>query len=108
MSILANTLASFAPAAGSTLSFAAATVVPSAVQSTAGLDTYLVSNSGAAVVQLGIGTTAGTAATNAASVATCIPLLPGTTQVLTLGRNLWFTGYATSSSTVYVTAGAGI
>jgi hypothetical protein len=108
MSSLANTLPSFAPLAGSTLSFAAATVVPSPVQSTAGLDTYLVSNSGAAVVQLGIGTTSGAASTNAASVATCIPLLPGTTQVLTLGRNLWFTGYSASTGTVYVTAGAGI
>lgn len=108
MSILANTLASFAPAANGTISFIASVIVPSAVQSTAGLDTFLVSNSGSQVVQLGVGTTAAAAATNAASVATCIPLLPGTTQVLTLNRNSWFTGYASASSTVYITAGAGL
>jgi len=112
MSAIGNSPFAFSPAtiniAGSTLSFTAATSVPSAVQSTAGQDTYLVSNSGSSVVQLGVASTQAAASTNASTLANSIPLLPGTTQVLVLGRNQWFTGYSASAAVVYVTPGSGI
>lgn len=99
----------FAPVSAATITFTAATVVPTAVQSTAGVDQYLVTNtSSTTVVQLGYGTTAGAAQTNANTAGSFIVLLPNTTQVFQLSKNLYFSGYAASNSAVYITPGYGM
>jgi len=60
---------------------------------------------------MGYGTTNAIAYASAVTITTtgnAIPLLPGTVQVLTLQPNLFFTGVAAASSSVYVTPGEGI
>jgi hypothetical protein len=98
----------FSPSQGATITFTAAAVIPAAVQSVAGLGLYLVQNASPNLILLGWGTSAAAAQTAAGLVATALPILPYTTQALTLDRNLWFTGSATSSSVCYITAGFGL
>jgi len=98
----------FAPLSGSTISFTANVSLPAAVQSTANLGLYMIQNASAQVVLLGWGASAAAAATAAGTLATSLPILPYTTQVITLDRNLWFTGSASSASLIYITAGFGI
>jgi hypothetical protein len=105
----------FAPL-GATVSFTAATPTPpTAVQAPIG-DTsgtsagqYRIVNDSIVTVFLGVGATSAAAIANASAVATSIPLLAGTCEVLRLGPNAFFTGKSASdTAVVYVTPGQGI
>lgn len=98
----------FFPLAGSTISFTANVALPSPVQSTAGLGLYLIQNASAQVVLVGWGISSAAATTAAGSLATSLPILPYTTQIIAVERNAWFTGSASSASLMYITAGYGI
>ena len=98
---------------GNTVTFLAASSAPAPVQgvsSTGGANQYLVQNSGAFIVMLGVGSTAALATTNSANVTStglAIPLLPYTTQVFSLIPGAFFTGYCAATSQVYITPGDG-
>ena len=105
----------FAPL-GATVSFTAATPTPpTAVQAPIG-DTsgtsagqYRIVNDSTVTVFLGVGATSTAAIANASAVATSIPLLAGTCEVLRFGPNAFFTGKSASGTgVVYVTQGQGI
>lgn len=97
---------------GNTVTFTADTVAPAAVQaasSTLGGNQYRVINAGTNIVFLGYGTDAATAASNAGNVATSLPLLAGTDEILSFVPNAYFTGItAGGSSVIYVTPGDGL
>ena len=99
---------------GNTVTFVAFSTAPSSIQATGGslgATQYLIQNSGFSTVFLGYGTSNATAYANAVTITTTgnsVPILPGTIQVLTLQPNLYFTGVATSNSSVFVTPGEGM
>ena len=97
---------------GNTVTFTAATVAPTAVQATSttlGGNQYRVINSGSVLVFLGYGTDAATAQTNAANVATSLPLLAGTDEILSFVPNAYFSGVtASGNAVIYVSAGDGL
>ena len=97
---------------GNTVTFTAATTAPTAVQaesSTLGGNQYRIINNGSVTVFLGYGASAAEAANNAANVATSVPLLPSTDEILSFQPNAYFTGKTASSTAVcYVTAGDGL
>lgn len=105
---------------GETVVVAAAAVAPAGVQAPAlakfGIQSagqYRIVNSSANTVFLGVGSTAALAASNAvAPVAgtpsSAIALLPGAVEILSFGEEAFFSGLASSASTVYVTQGAGV
>jgi hypothetical protein len=72
---------------------------------------YRVINSGTVTAFLGFGAnaTAATAGANTpnTSLSNCIPLLPGTDEILTFTGNAYFTANASSSTTLYITPGDG-
>ncbi len=88
------------------------TVAPTAVQATSttlGGNQYRVINSGSVLVFLGYGTDAATAQTNAANVATSLPLLAGTDEILSFVPNAYFSGVtASGNAVIYVSAGDGL
>lgn len=98
---------------GNTVTFTASTSPPTPVQavsSTLGGNQYRILNAGLVTVFLGVGTTAALATDNAAAVTStggALPLLPGTDEIITFVPNAYFTGYASSSSVVYITPGDG-
>ena len=98
---------------GNTVVFTAASSAPTPVQaasSTTAANQYLVQNSGAFIVMLGVGSTAALATTNSANVTStglAIPLLPYTTQVFSFIPGAYFTGYCAATSQVYITPGDG-
>ena len=60
-------------------------------------------------VFLGVGATSVAAIANAGAVATSIPLLPGTDEVLRFSPDAFFTGKSASgAATVYITPGQGL
>jgi hypothetical protein len=104
----------FAPL-GATVSFTAATPTPPAgVQAPIGdaagtsAGQYRIVNDSVVTVYLG-GATSAAAIANASAVATSIPVLAGTCEVLRFGPNVFFTGKSASgTAVVYVTPGQGI
>jgi hypothetical protein len=103
----------FAPR-GNTITFTAVTPTPpTAVQvgDTLGVSKgeYRITNDSAVTVFLGVGATSAEAISNASAVATSIPLLAGTCEILTFGVSSFFTGKSASgTATVYVTPGQGL
>jgi hypothetical protein len=97
---------------GNTVTFIADTVAPTAVQAvstTLGGNQYRIINAGTNIVFLGYGTSAAIAASNAANVATSLPLLAGTDEILSFVPNAYFTGLTVGgSSVIYVTPGDGL
>ena len=100
---------------GNTVTFTANTAAPPAVQAIGvgpSASAYEILNAGNVVVFLGTGNTAvlaNTAAVVASNSQPCIPLLPGTDKVLTLGPNAFFTGItASGTALVYITPGEGL
>jgi len=97
---------------GNTVTFIADTVAPTAVQAastTLGGNQYRLINAGTNIVFLGYGTSAAIASSNAANVATSLPLLAGTDEILSFVPNAYFTGLTVGgSSVIYVTPGDGL
>ena len=107
--------APFSPC-GNTVVISATTTATTPVQvtsSTLGGNQYRVINSGAVVVILGYGQTSAQA-TSGAVVPTstqnyCLPLLPGTDEIITFVPNAYFSANATTSTaTLYITPGDGL
>jgi hypothetical protein len=100
----------FAPL-GDTITFAAATPTPpTALQAPVHPTTNTsAGNDSTVTVFLGVGSTSADAIANAGAVATSIPLLPGTDEVLRFSPDAFFTGKSTSgTATVYITPGQGL
>jgi hypothetical protein len=97
---------------GNIVTFIADTVAPAAVQAastTLGGNQYRIINAGTNIVFLGYGTSAATAAANAGNVATSLPLLAGTDEILSFVPNAYFTGLTVGgSSVIYVSPGDGL
>lgn len=99
---------------GNTIVITATTPAPAAVQAvstTLGGNQYRIINSGSITAFLGFGANATIAATGAntptGTVANCLPLLPGTDEVLTFIPNAFFSANASSSTVIYITPGDG-
>jgi len=99
---------------GNTIVITATTPAPAAVQaisSTLGGNQYRILNTGTVTAFLGFGANATIAATGAntptGTVANCLPLLPGTDEILTFIPNAYFSANATSSTVIYITPGDG-
>jgi hypothetical protein len=105
----------FAPL-GNTITFAAATpTAPTALQAPVHPTTntsagqYRIINDSTVTVFLGVGPTSAAAIANAGAVATSVPLLPGTDEVLRFSPDAFFTGKSASgTATVYITPGQGL
>lgn len=97
---------------GNTVTFTAASTAPGAVQAeskTLGGNQYRIINTGTVTVFLGYATSASDAANNAANVATSLPLLPSTDEILSFVPNAYFTGKTVSgTAVVYITPGDGL
>lgn len=101
---------------GNTITFLANTVSPTAVQALSNNVTsycqYRIFNSGGSLVFLGIGANSTIANNNANVVSTtgnCIPILPGSLEVISFPCNAYFTGMTSSgNSQIYVTPGYGV
>lgn len=97
---------------GNTVTFTADTSAPTAVQAvstTLGGNQYRLINAGTSIVFLGYGTDAATAAANAGNVATSLPLLAGTDEILSFVPNAYFTGKTVSGNAViYISPGDGL
>lgn len=99
---------------GNTIVITATTPAPAAVQAvslTLGGNQYRIINSGSVTAFLGFGANATIAATGAntptGTVANCLPLLPGTDEILTFIPNAYFSANASSSTVIYITPGDG-
>jgi hypothetical protein len=99
---------------GNTIVITATTPAPAAVQArslTLGGNQYRILNTGTVTAFLGFGATATIAATGAntptGTVVNCLPLLPGTDEILTFIPNAYFSANATSSTVIYITPGDG-
>ena len=99
---------------GNTIVITATTPAPTAVQAvstTLGGNQYRIINSGSITAFLGFGANATIAATGAntptGTVANCLPLLPGTDEILTFIPNAFFSANASSSTVIYITPGDG-
>jgi hypothetical protein len=99
---------------GNTIVITATTPAPAAVQaisSTLGGNQYRILNTGTVTAFLGFGATATIAATGAntptGTVVNCLPLLPGTDEILTFVPNAYFSANASSSTVIYITPGDG-
>jgi len=106
--------APFSPC-GNTVVISATTTASTPAQvpsSTLGGNQYRIINSGAVTVILGYGQTAALASSGAVVPTTtqnnCLPLLPGTDEIITFAPNAYFSANATSSNaTIYITPGDG-
>jgi hypothetical protein len=106
--------APFAPC-GNTVAIAVTTTASAPVQvlsNTLGGNQYRIINSGTVTVILGYGMTSAQAASGAFTPATtqnnCLPLLPGTDEIITFVPNAYFSGNATTgTATLYITPGDG-
>jgi len=107
--------APFSPC-GNTVVISATTTASSAVQvpsSTLGGNQYRIINSGSVVVILGYGPTSALANAGAATIpsstqANCLPLLPGTDEIITFAPNAYFSANCTTgTATLYITPGDG-
>ncbi len=114
-----NSQIAFAPL-GNTVVVAAASSAPTGVQALVngrldaqGTGQYRIINSSANLVFLGVGPTAAIATANAVAPVAGTPtdaivLLPNSVHILRFGRDSFFSGLASSSSTVYIVQGEGI
>jgi len=114
-----NSQIAFAPL-GETVVVAATTTAPTGVQALVtnrndALSTgqYRIVNSSANFVFLGVGSTAAIATANAVaptagSPTAAIVLVPNTAVILRFARESFFSGLASSASTVYIVQGEGI
>jgi hypothetical protein len=103
---------------GNTVTFLANTAAPAAVQANHNYATfpsycqYRIFNSGSNLIFLGYGASATIANNNAtvvSSTANCIPVLPGTLEIVSLPSNTYLTAITSSgNSQVYVTPGNGV
>jgi len=107
--------APFSPC-GNTVVISATTTATSPVQvpsSTLGGNQYRIINSGTITVILGYGANSALAAAGAATIPTtsqsnCLPLLPGTDEIITFVPNAYFSANATTgTATLYITPGDG-
>jgi len=101
-------------ATGNTVIITAANPSPTPVQVTSysgGSNQYRILNTGTVVAFLGYGgnATTATAGANAPnpSLGNCIPLLPGTDEIITFQPNAYFTANASTSCVLYLTPGDG-
>lgn len=99
---------------GNTVIITAQNPAPTPVQLisySAAASQYRVINSGTTIAFLGYGNNASTATAGAntpnTSLSNCIPLLPGTDEVLTFVPNAYFTANASTSTVLYITPGDG-
>jgi hypothetical protein len=114
-----NSQIAFAPM-GETVVVAAASSAPTGVQALveARFDAqstgqYRIINSSSNIVFLGVGSTAALATANAVAPiagdpSPAIVLVPGAVEVLRFTREAYFSGLATSASTVYIVQGEGM
>lgn len=100
---------------GTTVSFTAASTVPTSAQAKSATGKqnsfqYRIVNSGTELVLLGVGAADDAAKSAAASIAAgAIPLVPGAVEVLGFPAGSYFTGKtASGTSVVYVTPGEGL
>lgn len=101
---------------GLTVSFTAASVVPTSAQAVSTAATtrpayeYRVVNAGTETVLLGVGVDDTAAKAAAASIAAgAVPILPGAVEILGFPAGSYFTGKtASGTSVVYVTPGVGL
>ena len=106
--------APFSPC-GNTVVISATTTATTPVQvisATLGGNQYRIINSGAVTVILGYGQTSALASSGAVVPTTtqsnCLPLLPGTDEIITFVPNAYFSVNATTSTaTIYITPGDG-
>jgi hypothetical protein len=101
-------------ATGNTVIITAANPSPTPVQVTSysgGSNQYRILNTGTVVAFLGYGSNAATATAGAntpnTSLSNCIPLLPGTDEIITFQPNAYFTANASTSTVLYLTPGDG-
>jgi hypothetical protein len=114
-----NSQIAFAPQ-GETAVVAAAVVAPAGVQAgvyekfdAQATGQYRVVNSGSVTVFLGVGVSAAEATANAVAPVSgnpspAIPIAPGAVEILRFNKDAYFSGLATSATTVYITPGQGI
>ena len=103
---------------GNTIAIAATTAASTPVQVqtlfSPGSNRFRIINSGLVIVFLSFGNTAAEATTNCVipipgTPQNCIPLLPGTDEILTFVPNAYFTGITGSSTAaIYITPGDGL
>jgi len=106
--------APFSPC-GNTVIITATTTAPAPVQvpsATLGGNQYRIINSGSVTVILGYGQTSALASSGAvvptSTQSNCLPLLPGTDEIITFVPNAYFTANATTANaTIYITPGDG-
>ena len=99
---------------GNTVVITAANPAPSAVQvsgSNGGSNQYRIVNAGSTLAFMGYGANASIAQSSANQITStqnnCLVMLPGATEVLTFTGAAYFSANATSSTTLYITAGDG-
>jgi hypothetical protein len=114
-----NSQIAFAPL-GQTVVIPAAASAPTGVQALVngrldaqGTGQYRIINSSTNTVFLGVGTTAAIATANAVAPVAGTPsaaivLAPGAVEILRFARTSFFSGLASSASTVYIVQGEGI
>ncbi len=105
---------------GPTVAITAASSAPTGVQAlvtqmsrNAAVGHFRIINTGNVTVHLGVGSTAASAAANAVAAtsgtpAAGIPLVPGAVEVLRFAPNLFFSGFASENTTLYITPGQGL
>jgi len=106
--------APFSPC-GNTVVISATTTATTPVQvpsSTLGGNQYRIINSGSVTVILGYGQTSALASSGAvvptSTQSNCLPLLPGTDEIITFVPNAYFSANATTgTATLYITPGDG-
>lgn len=114
-----NSQIAFSPL-GNTIAVAAAASAPAGIQAPVftkfdpqNAGQYRFVNGGVTTVFIGTGATAAEAAANAVapvggSPTAAIPLLPGAVEIIRFNKDTFFSGYAASGTTVYITPGQGI
>lgn len=115
-----NSTMAFVPL-GNTVAITAASSAPTGVQAeiasgksvTFGTCQYRIINTGNVTVWLGVGASAATAATAAAEAtsgnpAAGIPLVPGAVEVIRFDEGVYFSGKASTNTTIYITPGQGL
>jgi hypothetical protein len=103
---------------GNTIAISASNIASTPVQIqnvfAPGSNRFRVINSGTVIVFLSFGDTAAAATTNCVipvpgTPRNCIPLLPGTDEILTFTQNIYFATITSSgTATVYITPGNGM
>jgi hypothetical protein len=99
---------------GNTVVITAANPAPAPVQvvsTTLGGNQYRIINAGTNTVFLGFGSSAAQATSGAlppsTTLSNCLPILPGTDEIITFVPNAYFTGNASASTALYITPGDG-